>query len=466
MNRPSSARSTWSISAAVPASRGTTSVAANRRIAATSGSSVSSSTALGVPAAWPAAPPPVRGPAPRPRRRLPRSSLPSSARPSAWRRPGTRAARRRTAAAPAGSPAPGRARPRPSGAWPRTCRPSRIWTSLISHSQPSTCSSMSSNAVVLGPVGQTEVVVHLGGPHQRPDLLADRGQLARVQRGDVGVLVEQLLQPGDVAVGLGAGHRRDQVVDQGGVRPALGLGALARVVDQERVDQRQVAECGVGAARRGHADGLAGQPLQVAVLAEVHDGVRRRTRASQPEVGGQVVVAGRQVGIVVDGHRVLAEPARRLDQDHDVARIALRRRRSRRPGRGCGRRTARRAADPSARPSRRSGRRAGWRTTRGSRAAGIRIGLPASCAVGEPVRVLPAALDERVHQRVAISRPSTPGIVADVVAGRPAAPSAARRRWPGCPDRRRCRSGSAWSGRPRTPAPPACPAAATRRSRA
>ena len=37
MNRPSSARRIWSISAAVPASRGTTSVAANRRIAATSG---------------------------------------------------------------------------------------------------------------------------------------------------------------------------------------------------------------------------------------------------------------------------------------------------------------------------------------------------------------------------------------------------------------------------------------------
>ena len=132
---------------------------------------------------------------------------------------------------------------------------------------------MSSNDVLVGPVVQPEVVVHLGGPHQRPDLLADRGQLAGVERGDVGVLVEQLFQPRDVAVGLGAGHRRDEVVDERGVRAALGLGALPGIVDQERVDQRQVAERGVGAAGRRHAQRLAGQPLQVAVLAEVHDGV-------------------------------------------------------------------------------------------------------------------------------------------------------------------------------------------------
>ena len=136
--------------------------------------------------------------------------------------------------------------------------------------------------VLVGPVGQAEIVVHLGGPHQRPDLLADGGQLARIQRGDVGVLVEQLFEPGDVAVGFGARHRRDQVVDQHGVRPALGLGAFTGVVDQERVDQRQVAERGVGAAGRRHAQRLAGQPLQVAVLAEVDDGVGAKAAGKWP----------------------------------------------------------------------------------------------------------------------------------------------------------------------------------------
>ena len=39
----------------------------------------------------------------------------------------------------------------------------------------------------------------------------------------------------------------------------------------------------------------------------------------QPAVGGQVVVRRRKIGVVVDRDRVLAEAARRLDQDHHVA---------------------------------------------------------------------------------------------------------------------------------------------------
>ena len=72
------------------------------------------------------------------------------------------------------------------------------------------------------------------------------------------MLVEQLLKPGGVAVALRAGHRRDQVIDDGRMRPAFGLGALARIIDQERVDQRKVAECGVGTAIRRHANALTG----------------------------------------------------------------------------------------------------------------------------------------------------------------------------------------------------------------
>ena len=173
--------------------------------------------------------------------------------------------------------------------------------------------------VISGRSVQAEVVVHLGRAHQRPDLLADRGQLGGVERGDGGVLVEQLLQSRDVAVGFGASHRRDQVVDQHGVRTTLGLGALARIVDQERVNQRQVAQRRVGAARRGHAKCLARQPLQVAVLAEVHDGIRAEI-GGHPAVGGQIVVARRQVGIMVDGDRAFSpNPARRLHHQHHIA---------------------------------------------------------------------------------------------------------------------------------------------------
>src|SRR5699024_8684405 len=87
---------------------------------------------------------------------------------------------------------------------------------------------------------QPEVAVQFRGAHERPDLGADRGEFGRVHRGDVGVLVHELFQACDVAVAFGAGHGRDEVVDDGGVYAALGLGTLARVVDQERVDERQV----------------------------------------------------------------------------------------------------------------------------------------------------------------------------------------------------------------------------------
>lgn len=166
-------------------------------------------------------------------------------------------------------------------------------------------------------VGHVQVLVELGRLDEGPDLRAHDGQLGRVQRLDRGVLVQELFELGQVAVRVRAGHRRHHVVDDDGVATALGLGPLARVVDDERVDQRQVAQYGVGRALRGQAQALAGQPFERAVLTEVDDGVGAERRV-QPAVGGQVVVRRRQVGVVVDRHRVLPEAARRLDHQQHV----------------------------------------------------------------------------------------------------------------------------------------------------
>ena len=163
-----------------------------------------------------------------------------------------------------------------------------------------------------------QVLVQVGRLDQGPDLRSQRGQLVRVERGHGGVLVQQLLELGHLAVGVGAGHRRHQVVDDHRVSAPLGLGPLPRVVDDERVHQRQVAEHRVRRAFRAQAEPLAGQPFQRAVLAQVDDGISAELRG-QPAVRGQVMVRRRQVGVVVDGDRVLAEPARRLDHQHHVA---------------------------------------------------------------------------------------------------------------------------------------------------
>ena len=179
----------------------------------------------------------------------------------------------------------------------------------------------------VGPLGEAEVVIHLRGGEQRPDLLANRGEFRGIESRDVRVLVEELFESCDVAVGFGPRHGRDQVVDEHRVRSTLGLGALARVVDQERIDQRDVAERGIGAALCRHSQRLARQPLEVAVFADVHDRVGAEARdvlcstgsTGEPAIGGEVVMRGRKVGVVIDRDRILTEPARRLHHDRHIA---------------------------------------------------------------------------------------------------------------------------------------------------
>jgi hypothetical protein len=144
--------------------------------------------------------------------------------------------------------------------------------------------------LVGGRLRHVQVVVQLRGRDEVPDLATDGRELARVHRLHLGVLVEQLLELRHLVVALGPRHRRHQVVDDGGVTAALGLRALARVVDDERVEQRQVAEHRVGRAAADRPSPCR-QPLERPVLAEVDDGVRPeaavRLRTRQPAVGGR-----------------------------------------------------------------------------------------------------------------------------------------------------------------------------------
>ncbi len=53
------------------------------------------------------------------------------------------------------------------------------------------------------------------------------------------------------------------------------------------------------------------------MLAEVDDGVGAEL-LDKPPVGGEIVVGGREVGVVVDRDGVLPEPPRRLYPHEDV----------------------------------------------------------------------------------------------------------------------------------------------------
>ncbi len=123
----------------------------------------------------------------------------------------------------------------------------------------------------------------------------------------------------------------------------------------------------------------------------------------QPVVGGQIVMTRRQVRVVVDRHRVFPEAAWRLHHQHQVARLH----------RGDDDFAIRIiAAVDEQLPRRRApmlGHRIGqlgWE--RGKPAPIVLGGYPdrvtGKLTFGEPVRILAAALDQRVDQRVAIGR--------------------------------------------------------------
>ncbi len=174
--------------------------------------------------------------------------------------------------------------------------------------------------IAVGGCGNAEVLVELGGDQQLPYLFPDGGQLRRIEGCHLGVLVEQLFQSGHVVVGVGPGHGRQQMVDDGCVGPPLGLSPLSRVVDDEGVDDRHVAQGDVGEAGGRESHALAGQPLQGPVLAGVHDGVGT-PHLVEPPVETQIVVGRGQVRGVVHGHRLFPEAAGRLDGNEHPAEV-------------------------------------------------------------------------------------------------------------------------------------------------
>ena len=130
----------------------------------------------------------------------------------------------------------------------------------------------------------------------------------------------------------------------------------------------------------------------------------------EPAVRGQVMVRRRQVGVVVDGHRVLAEPAGRLDHqhhvpeaqagEHDVTGALVGVQLARRGPPVCldgGAKTVRQVREETAVSGERDPGRCG-----------------AELVFGEPLGVVTAGRDQRVDQRVAVLGEA----VAEVVAGR------------------------------------------------
>ena len=102
-----------------------------------------------------------------------------------------------------------------------------------------------------------QVLIEVGLLHQLPDLPLQQRQLAGVEGLHLVVFVHELGELRQLAVGVGRGHGRRQVVDNHRVRPPLGLRALAGVVDNEGVKQGHVAQERIREAIFRQADALA-----------------------------------------------------------------------------------------------------------------------------------------------------------------------------------------------------------------
>ena len=172
-------------------------------------------------------------------------------------------------------------------------------------------------------IGLLQLLVEIAGQAGQRQLLQLLRQLLTQQQGPLGtelaglpVLIEQRLQSLQLAIKPGPAQGWGEVIQDHRLGTPLGLAALTRIIDDERIEVRQRTQGPFREAAGGEAQALAGQPFEVAVLAHMHHHLGSKL-LPQPEVLGQVGVGGGQVGAVIAEAGVAVVAPGRLDQQHD-----------------------------------------------------------------------------------------------------------------------------------------------------
>ncbi len=134
---------------------------------------------------------------------------------------------------------------RPSGGLPKICSPSRICISFRSHSQASSLARRSSSPSF----GERPISSPRPESSTRSkDLFGEQLQASRIGAGSFVIFIDQRFQFAQRPMAFGARQRRRQMVDDDRRAAPLGLAALARIVDDERVEMRHRPEHGLGKA--------------------------------------------------------------------------------------------------------------------------------------------------------------------------------------------------------------------------
>ncbi len=110
-------------------------------------------------------------------------------------------------------------------------------------------------------------------------------------------------------------QRRRHVPDRHRPEPPLGRRRLTRVVDDERIDDRQPAGQQRRKAGRRQRHRLTGQPLQRPMRSDVQQRVDAR-HMPQPEIERDEPMPRRAIGIMIPGLAIERRPAIRLHREH------------------------------------------------------------------------------------------------------------------------------------------------------
>ena len=153
---------------------------------------------------------------------------------------------------------------------------------------------------------------------QLQNLFLKLRRLFRIFFCEVAVLVCHLFQFRQLVESSRFRHGGRQVADEAGAAPAFGDDAFAGNGHQVRINVGQGAQGDIGITGTVQACGLARQPFQVAVGAQVDHRVRLE-HFPQPVIEGQVLVGGRDGRIVVGPRRIHAVLAGGLHGHEHIA---------------------------------------------------------------------------------------------------------------------------------------------------
>ena len=167
-------------------------------------------------------------------------------------------------------------------------------------------------------IGKTRVFTESRIREQIENLLSEQSQTPWIAARRLVIFVDQRFEITQCAVAFRAGQRRRQMVNNHRGTAPLRLRALARIVDDERIEMRRRSEHRFRKTVLRQGERLARQPFQIAVFSHMHD--RMRTEfATQPRIEGEISVRRHKVRRMIAFLRIDIVSARRLNPDREFA---------------------------------------------------------------------------------------------------------------------------------------------------